>query len=63
MVSGGARGMQGHMRMNHPTKDFKCPVCHKVRLVIYDQTLQELQILSSVTLNYQVTKIVMDSGS
>ena len=27
------------------------------------KTSQELRVLSSVTLNYQVTKIVMDSGS
>ena len=27
------------------------------------KTLQELRMLSSVTLNCQVTKIVMDSGS
>ena len=32
-------------------------------LLFPKKTLQELGMLSSVTLNYQVTKIVMNSGS
>ena len=31
-------------------------------LVLYDEILQELQMLSSFTLNYQITMIVMKSG-
>ena len=31
--------------------------------VLLDKTLQELRMLSSVTVNCQVTKIVMNSGS
>ena len=36
---------------------------HFVKYVCFLQTLQELRMLSIVTLNHQVTKIVMKSGS
>ena len=35
----------------------------KTKLSDFDQTSQELRMLSSVTINCQVTKIVMNSGS
>ena len=31
--------------------------------MVTPKTLQELRMLSSVTINYQITKIVMNSGS
>ena len=29
--------MQQHMRKDHPTKDFKCNICGKVRLIVYQK--------------------------
>ena len=38
-------------------------ISSSVLIVLLQQTLQELRMLSSVTINCQITKIVMNSGS
>ena len=51
------------MQFRKLTKCWLCTLCKHDNAHIIYKTSQELRILSSVTLNCQVTKIVMKSGS
>ena len=53
----------GNIVPNVKRNNFLCKDLSRVALCAYFKTSQELQMLSSVTINCQVTKIVMNSGS